>query len=123
MSRLVTILLFVILAFHPQMYAYSSIKFQEMTTTGTGQSLEEAVNNALSDAITMVNGKNVYTKTVIKVLGGESVEQSSKAKELQSFLSSKFSEIKETIANSTNSGDSSSVDVNVNIQEPAKKAY
>ena len=48
---------------------------------------------------------------------------SSKAKELQSFLSSKFSEIKETIANSTNSGDSSSVDVNVNIQEPAKKAY
>jgi curli biogenesis system outer membrane secretion channel CsgG len=123
MFRLVTILLFAVLAFHPQMYAYSSIKFQEMTTTGTGQSLEEAVNNALSDAITMVNGKNVYTKTVIKVLGGESVEQSSKAKELQSFLSSKFSEIKETIANSTNSGDSSSVDVNVNIQEPAKKAY
>ena len=104
MSRLVTLLLFVILAFHPKMYAYSGIKFQEMTTTGTGQSLEEAVSNALSDAITMVNGKNIYTKTVIKVLGGESVEQSSKAEELQSFLTSKFSEIKETISNSTHLG-------------------
>ena len=118
MSRLVTLLLFVILAFHPKMYAYSGIKFQEMTTTGTGQSLEEAVSNALSDAITMVNGKNIYTKTVIKVLGGESVEQSSKAEELQSFLTSKFSEIKETISNSTND-----VDVNINIEKPAKKAY
>ena len=116
MFRLVTILLFFTLAFHPQINVYSSIKFQEMTTTGTGQSLEEAVNNALSDAITMVNGKNVYTKTVIKVLGGESVEQSSKAEELQKFLSSKFSEIKKTISNS-------STDVNVNIEKPAKKAY
>ncbi len=121
MSRLVTLLLFVILAFHPQINVYSSIKFQEMTTTGTGQSLEEAVNNALSDAITMVNGKNVYTKTVIKVLGGESVEQSSQAEELKRFLVSKFSDIKETISNSTNDEKSSSIDIN--IEKPAKKAY
>ena len=53
--------------------AYSKIAFQEMTTTGTGMSLEEAIDNALADAITMVNGKNVYTRTVIKVLGGESM--------------------------------------------------
>jgi len=124
MFRLTSLYLFLIFAFLPQANSYSSIKFQEMTTTGTGLSLEEAVDNALSDAITMVNGKNVYTKTVISILGGESVENSSsQTKELQSFLSSKFAQIKEIIRNNPDDEKTGSVDVNVKIEEPAKKAY
>ena len=49
----------------------AEIKFKEVVVTGVGQSLEEATNNAFAEAISMVNGKNVQTKTIIKVLSGE----------------------------------------------------
>ena len=48
--------------------SWSEIKFKEVVVTGVGQSLEEATNNAFAEAISMVNGKNVQTKTIIKVL-------------------------------------------------------
>ena len=50
---------------------FAEIKFKEVVVTGIGQSLEEATNNAFAEAISMVNGKNVQTKTIIKVLSGE----------------------------------------------------
>ena len=50
---------------------FAEIKFKEVVVTGIGQSLDEATNNAFAEAISMVNGKNVQTKTIIKVLSGE----------------------------------------------------
>ena len=52
---------------------FAKITFKEVTVSGVGQSQEEAVNNALSEAISSVNGKNIQTQTIIKVLGGESI--------------------------------------------------
>ena len=49
----------------------SEIKFKEVTASGIGQSYEEALNNAFAEAISMVNGKNVQTKTIIRVLSGD----------------------------------------------------
>ena len=48
--------------------SWSEIKFKEVTVSGIGQSYEEALNNAFAEAISMVNGKNVQTKTIIQVL-------------------------------------------------------
>ena len=57
--------------------SWSEIKFKEVVVTGVGQSLEEATNNAFAEAISMVNGKNVQTKTIIKVLSGEPLPKKS----------------------------------------------
>ncbi len=56
---------------------FAEIKFKEVVVTGIGQSLEEATNNAFAEAISMVNGKNVQTKTIIKVLSGEPLPKKS----------------------------------------------
>ncbi len=50
--------------------AFAEISYKEVTATGSGMSYDEALNNALSEAITMVNGKNVQTRTVITTMSG-----------------------------------------------------
>ena len=65
---------------------FSKIIFKKVVTTGVGQSLEEAVNNALAEAISMVNGKNIQTKTIIQVLGGESLPQDKKTNSILSQI-------------------------------------
>ena len=64
MAKLFSFLLTVIVITVTFNTAYSKILFQEMTTTGTGMSLEEAIDNALADAITMVNGKRSLSDQV-----------------------------------------------------------
>ena len=62
------------LVFFALTFAVSAeIKYKEVTSTGIGQSYEEALNNAFAEAISMVNGKNIQTRTIIQVLGGESI--------------------------------------------------
>ena len=51
----------------------SEIIFKEVTASGIGQSYEEALNNAFAEAISLVNGKNVQTKTIIQVMSGGSL--------------------------------------------------
>ena len=123
MARLYPLIVAILIISTTFTNAYSKIVFQEMTTTGTGMSLEEAIDNALADAITMVNGKNVYTRTVIKILGGEAMNDSpSKAEELQNFLSSKLSEIKQAIQDNPNQKQQS-VDVNISKEDMKEKQY
>lgn len=55
--------------------AQSAVTFKEVMVTGVGMSLEEATNNALTQAISMVNGKNVQTKTVITTMSGDKKSQ------------------------------------------------
>ena len=71
--------LFIFLIFFITSKAIAEIKFKEVVVTGVGQSLEEATNNAFAEAISMVNGKNVQTKTIIKVLSGESLPKKSES--------------------------------------------
>ena len=66
-----SISLLIFLSFFITSKILAEIKFKEVVVTGVGQSLEEATNNAFAEAISMVNGKNVQTKTIIKVLSGE----------------------------------------------------
>ena len=66
-----SISLFIFLSFFITAKAIAEIKFKEVVVTGVGQSLEEATNNAFAEAISMVNGKNVQTKTIIQVLSGD----------------------------------------------------
>lgn len=54
-------------------FSQGKIIFKEVFVTGIGQSQEEAVNNALAEAISSVNGKNIQTQTIIKILGGEAI--------------------------------------------------
>lgn len=54
-------------------FSQGKIVFKEVFVTGIGQSQEEAVNNALAEAISSVNGKNVQTQTIIKIMGGEAI--------------------------------------------------
>ena len=63
--------------------SYSAVTFKEVTVTGVGMSLEEATNNALTQAISMVNGKNVQTKTVITTMSGD--EKSQEAAEIEAL--------------------------------------
>ena len=51
--------------------SWSEIKFKEVTVSAAGLSYEEALNNAFAEAIAMVNGKNIQTKTIIQVLSGD----------------------------------------------------
>ena len=78
----------------------SEIIFKEVTASGIGQSYEEALNNAFAEAISLVNGKNVQTKTIIQVLGGGSLpKEVAKDKEKGGFLVdllSDLNQLKET---------------------------
>ena len=74
-----SISLFIFLSFFINSKAIAEIKFKEVVVTGVGQSLEEATNNAFAEAISMVNGKNVQTKTIIKVLSGEPLPKKSES--------------------------------------------
>ena len=51
--------------------SWSEIKFKTVTVSAAGLSYEEALNNAFAEAIAMVNGKNIQTKTIIQVLSGD----------------------------------------------------
>ena len=69
----------------------AEISYKEVTSTGMGQSYEEALNNAFAEAISSVNGKNVQTRTIIQVLGGESIPKSND--ETNKILNKMFEEI------------------------------
>ena len=76
MNRLL-VFVFLFLSLFINSNTIAEIKFKEVVVTGVGQSLEEATNNAFAEAISMVNGKNVQTKTIIKVLSGEPLPKKS----------------------------------------------
>lgn len=78
-KNLKRISLFIFLSFFITSKILAEIKFKEVVVTGVGQSLEEATNNAFAEAISMVNGKNVQTKTIIKVLSGEPLPKKSES--------------------------------------------
>jgi TolB-like protein len=68
---------------------YAAVTFKEVTVTGVGMSLEEATNNALTQAISMVNGKNVQTKTVITTMsGGGKSQEAAEIEALGEFFES-----------------------------------
>ena len=72
----------------------SEIIFKEVTVSGIGQSYEEALNNAFAEAISLVNGKNVQTLTIIRVLSGGSVpKEIEKNKEKGGFLADLLSDL------------------------------
>ena len=74
--------------------SWSEIIFKEVTVSGIGQSYEEALNNAFAEAISLVNGKNVQTKTIIQVLGGGSLpKEVAKDKEKGGFLADLLSDL------------------------------
>lgn len=66
-------------------FSQGKITFKEVFVTGIGQSQEEAVNNALAEAISSVNGKNIQTQTIIKILGGEAIPKSKNDKQDKSL--------------------------------------
>ena len=80
--------------------SWSEIIFKEVTVSGIGQSYEEALNNAFAEAISLVNGKNVQTKTIIQVMSGGSVpEEVAEDEEKGGFLVdllSDLNQLKET---------------------------
>ena len=55
--------------------SFAEISYKEVVVTGVGMSLEEATNNALTEAISMVNGKNIQTRTVISTMSGDGSSQ------------------------------------------------
>lgn len=76
--------------------SWSEIIFKEVTVSGIGQSYEEALNNAFAEAISLVNGKNVQTKTIIQVMSGGSVpEEVAEDKEKGGFLVDLLSDLKQ----------------------------
>ena len=66
-------------------FSQGKIVFKEVFVTGIGQSQEEAVNNALAEAISSVNGKNVQTQTIIKIMGGEAIPKPKNEKQEKSL--------------------------------------
>ncbi len=58
--------------------SFAEISYKEVVVTGVGMSLEEATNNALTEAISMVNGKNIQTRTVISTMSGDGSSQDQK---------------------------------------------
>ena len=76
-KKIYSLFLFTILFFSPST-SFSEITFKEVVVTGIGMSLEEATNNALTEAISMVNGKNIQTKTVISAMSGDGSSQDQK---------------------------------------------
>ena len=74
--------------------SWSEIIFKEVTVSGIGQSYEEALNNAFAEAISLVNGKNVQTKTIIQVMSGGSLpEEVAEDKEKGGFLADLLSDL------------------------------
>lgn len=71
--RLRFFLLLFIIFFPSLSFSQGKIVFKEVLVTGIGQSQEEALNNAFAEAISSVNGKNVQTQTIIKIMGGEAI--------------------------------------------------
>ncbi|WP_415303427.1 CsgG/HfaB family protein [Candidatus Pelagibacter sp. Uisw_090] len=65
------IILFLFLTIFLSTNSWSEIKFKTVTVSAAGLSYEEALNNAFAEAIAMVNGKNIQTKTIIQVLSGD----------------------------------------------------
>ena len=65
------IILFFLLTTLLSTNSWSEIKFKTVTVSAAGLSYEEALNNAFAEAIAMVNGKNIQTKTIIQVLSGD----------------------------------------------------
>ena len=55
--------------------SFSEVKFKSVEATGSGTSKEEAINNALAEAISIVNGKSIQTQTIIKVMQGKITEE------------------------------------------------
>jgi len=60
-----------------QSFSQGKIIFKEVVVIGVGQSQEEALNNALAEAISSINGKNIQTQTIIKIMGGEAIPHNS----------------------------------------------
>ena len=65
---------FIIITICPAV-SFAEISYKEVVVTGVGMSLEEATNNALTEAISMVNGKNIQTRTVISTMSGDGSSQ------------------------------------------------
>ena len=100
-----SISLFIFLSFFITSKAIAEIKFKEVVVTGVGQSLEEATNNAFAEAISMVNGKNVQTKTIIQVLSGDPLpKEIIKDKKKVGFLADLLSQFNKTLSKSFSSG-------------------
>ena len=55
--------------------SFSEVKFKSVEATGSGTSREEAINNALAEAISIVNGKSIQIQTIIKVMQGKITEE------------------------------------------------
>ena len=73
--------------------SWSEIKFKEVTVSAAGLSYEEALNNAFAEAIAMVNGKNIQTKTIIQVLSGDPLSKDiAKDKKQVGFLADLLSQ-------------------------------
>ena len=85
-KKIKVIIFFIFSVFFLNTNISAEIKFKEVVVTGVGQSLEEATNNAFAEAISMVNGKNVQTKTIIKVLSGEEVPKEAAKEENSNFF-------------------------------------
>jgi len=71
--KFLTSILLIYFCFTNLSFSQGKIIFKEVFVTGIGQSQEEAVKNALAEAISSVNGKNVQTQTIIKIMGGEAI--------------------------------------------------
>lgn len=73
--------------------SWSEIKFKEVIVSAAGLSYEEALNNAFAEAIAMVNGKNIQTKTIIQVLSGDPLSKDiAKDKKQVGFLADLLSQ-------------------------------
>ncbi len=83
--RLRFFLLLFIIFFPSLSFSQGKIVFKEVLVTGIGQSQEEALNNAFAEAISSVNGKNVQTQTIIKIMGGEAIPKPKEKKQDKSL--------------------------------------
>ena len=51
----------------------AKVSFKEIFSSGVGKTYQEALNNAFAEAISMVNGKNIQTQTIIKIMSGQTL--------------------------------------------------
>ena len=85
LTRYIGLVLFFSFTLTGLSFSQGKIVFKEVFVTGIGQSQEEAVNNALAEAISSVNGKNVQTQTIIKIMGGEAIPKPKNEKQEKSL--------------------------------------
>ena len=85
LTRYIGLVLFFYFTLIGLSFSQGKIVFKEVFVTGIGQSQEEAVNNALAEAISSVNGKNVQTQTIIKIMGGEAIPKPKNEKQEKSL--------------------------------------